>query len=163
MTKNSLTVFLLLILPLASCTQSLLPIHLGAQWNGARGFQFADACDAPNEGGHSCVYFPNGARIHAISWQTSNKSTTELLYQLYVSSNRTLPSSGSATLITAGHHVPGQRSIVTKDIELKFPILVPLGWYVWIQGEGPVSFTAPNAEAQITLFVEPTPSFYVTP
>jgi hypothetical protein len=41
--------------------------------------------------------------------------------------------------------------------------LVPRGWYIWIQGEGTVSFNLPDAAAQITLFVEPTAAVYVTP
>ena len=51
----------------------LVPVSLGAEWTGANGFLFATTCFSPKSGGLSCVYFPNGAKIHGFSFLTSSK------------------------------------------------------------------------------------------
>ena len=134
----------------SACAITLQTVRIGAEWAGSK-FQFATRCDSVSITGFSCLQFPNGGKIHAFSFQSSQKFNSELLLLLLISPGR---DESNRHEIIATHHVPnmGPQNI-QRDLSLPYPIVIPPGWYVWVKGEGQLEPTS-TVEVQITLFME---------
>lgn len=144
--------------------QSLSPVYYGAEWEVAAGYvdQFSLACQSPTNG-VSCYRFPNGGLLHAIAWQSSTKTASEVLAVLVMSSD---VSGANGTVLLSNHHIGKAATMLEKALTLPKPIVIPPGYYIWVRAEGYVIGRSGGRpfEVQTTLYVEgaaPTPVGWV--
>lgn len=136
----------------------IIPVSLGAEWNNTNGFLFATTCFSPKFGGLSCVYFPNGGKLHGFSFLSSSKKGAELLWDL-TWSPRGLGQYGSEPeqVLQLNHHAPNVFTVY-RDVTFAqgYYFNIPAGSYIYIRGQGPLTST-PDGEAQVTLWIESVP------
>ena len=130
------------------------PVVMGAQWFERPPGVIVNACQDPNEGGASCIFFPRGGTLYGISWNSSVKNNGEVAYALEVATT------GPIFRLVVTHQFGAQCGTVPctliREIHLSRPVHIPSGASVYIvaagfhlDGSGGISI-----EAQVTLWVD---------
>jgi hypothetical protein len=102
---------------------------IGVQWVVPQARDFAVDCGSQNHGGHSCIFFPNGATITGINIQASLKSGSGIaLFHLVTSDPGWRMIDTSLVGIPAAH--------VVKDMPLAHPVVIKPGGYVYVTADG---------------------------
>jgi len=113
-------------------------------WNGYLDIAIITYCgDTAAISGYNCVHFPAGAKIGAISWESSVKVLNSEVFSY-------LQSSSGVSLMTTYQQGQGVR---VKTITLPEPIILPPGSFVWLYAQGWGDYNAGGFEAQISLYL----------
>lgn len=125
MIRRTLLGVVLLLTFAVGAEAQVIPQAIGAQWESRPTYT---SCIQPNAGGSSCFVFPTGGQIYGITWESTLKNATDVLWTLIMSS----------TGVSAEVPLFYTFQQPTSPIVIKEPnfggryVTVPPGWYVWV-------------------------------
>ena len=114
---------------------------VGAQWAWPNGTHIiVGSANAPNKGGVSTLYCPNGNNVFGYIWQSSVKvNAHEVLFHWVISPNGYKLGEAGEKKILSAHHVSTNKTTMlpmTSMFPYDRPLIVPKGHRIWIYADG---------------------------